>query len=404
MLFLKAGAAVLSGNRLEIPAASAAPLMEKLGKNSRLAYFDSSRKAAALLEITDTNISPRHAYLTVSPVKTYVISPLITDTLFSRHTAFTFDKSFLNKLVRLSDSMDLPPVSFYFAHDKDSLSITVSDPMNTLYSRIVLPQRDLRAFSDDIIGILNRINQELRGNPDPDYATLFSPLQNAFGRLPLPFTTDIAFRRIDAFYEADAGGFYPFLPLETAFPNCFVRNLIPGGRAGFQKKNRRFTLVYSQDLKFAMKETGELIEYLRGSYKLESYPENVFREYQSELESSNYFHFNGHGEVRNGRGCLLSGGHWTERLADVKNMRLAVLNCCQTGYQSAGIVENLVRSGAHYVIASPFDIPDDTAYSFLKFYRCFNPENPELSYIISSLIDPKLPLFFRLFTSYTGKI
>jgi hypothetical protein len=404
MLFLKAGAAVLTGNRLEIPAASAAPLMEKLGRNSRLAYFDSSRKAAALLEITDSSIGTRHAYLNVSPVKTYVVSPLIVDTLFSRHTAFTFDKSFLNKLVRLSDSMEIPPVSLYFAHDRDSLSITVSDPMNTLYSRIVLSQRDLRAYSDDIIGVLNRINQELRDNPDPDYTRLFSPLQNVFARLPLPLSADTAFRRIDAYYEPDAGGSYPFFPLENSFPNCFVRNLIPGGKSNFQKKNRKLTLVYSQDLKFAMKETGELIEYLRASYKLESYPENVFREYQSELESANYFHYNGHGEVRGGRGCVLSGGHWTERLADVKNMRLAVLNCCQTGFQAAGIVENLIRTGAHYVIASPFDIPDDTAYSFLKFYRCFNPENPELSYIISSLIDPKLPLFFRLFTSYNSKI
>lgn len=403
MLFLKAGVANLNGGRLEIPAQSALPLIEKMGRNNRIAYFDPVKEAAALVELTG-GPGRKGTGFPVSPVKTYRMSAEIIETLFCRHPAFTFEKTFLNRLVRLNDTRELPAIGLYFSWDGDSLGLTYTDPLNLLYERTVFSRRDLAYLADEIIGTLNDINNELRTNPDPDYSRIFEPLHRAASALPLPFTSDISFRKIDAYYEPDAGGNYPFFPLEILFPECFIRNLIPGERRSFLKKNRSFTLVYSQELTYAMKETAELIDYLRASYKLESYPENTFREYQDELAAANYFHYNGHGEIRDGRGCLLFDGRWSDRLPHVKNMRLAVLNCCQTGFTPQGMVENLLASGAHYVIASPFDIPDNTAYSFLKFYRCFSPENPELSYIISSLIDPKLSSFFRLFTNYIRKV
>jgi hypothetical protein len=191
----------------------------------------------------------------------------------------------------------------------------------------------------------------------------------------------------------------PLLPFEALFPRRPVSNHLPG-KKGPSRQEPFFTLVYTESLEHTGREIEVLRSALKGRGDLEIYSERQFSDSCPELKSG-YFHFAGHGLVRDGKSELDLGSRFRDPLIFSRDMELAFLNCCFTGSVAEGVLSGLFERGTRHAIASPYNIPDGfLTDAVADFYGNCGDREPGRNFFLTALKYPAFGLFYRHFRCY----
>jgi hypothetical protein len=262
--------------------------------------------------------------------------------------------------------------------EENYLRLIVIDNTRPIFLERYIDWSKWQAIQNEIFELKREINTCIeKGNyPENEFKILSRFITDFFVNNFLPLEN----KKVFVIWGADL-----FFPFELLTGIVSVVNVIKINN-NFSYVNylkKKFSFVYSEEIKGAGKEVFELSKIVESRFKdqnfsVEVFSEKFFDSYKVQTDFSNFIYFSSHGRQSNGKGEIKIGEKWTDSFSKSSSYELAFLNCCEIGENFSGLVGNLLSSGTKMVIASPFSLFDDyfpQKMAVQQFYRNLHPED-----------------------------
>ncbi len=401
MLYVRLNRPLSSGNardeRVEIPLP--APLDLRAGE--KCAVF--STGAVSLVRI----VAADRAAVSAQRLEDFPAGPAVERALFRRKPFFFHPEKFYDRIRALCAALARAPE---FVHWKEKTG---------KYLRCVAAGGESPSFREGYLdwdawekarAELERLrretneavrtgNREERDRTRAARSLILSHVLEEMGLGDLTAVSPGAVRLLTVFLEPDTA----VPPFDEISGDLVVTFRITGekpdlGRSRTDQTESRWTLLYSEARPSSRPEAAVLAGDLRTEGDVDLFGDDRFGEYRSRLAGTQALHFSGHGVLSGNSGFVHIGG---EPLSDLspygRGIRFSFLNCCETGAVSGGIVGDLAGGNGGYVVASPYEIPDEMTENVREFYRFLDIRDPETAFRIMAVKDGSFPGSYRFF-------
>lgn len=332
------------------------------------------------------------AFLSFSKLNEFLLPEFFKTSAFATHELVRFDDDYLERGKHFSSQT----LFAEFRKSTESFCFTLFDPKSEDFQNARISFQKWQSFQVKIDEITRQASLSLktlgkkafRNNLEILGRETSSFLKNCGVKIP-----NAEFRALKILYR----GVDEILPLDFLSENllCFHQTL--SKKTDFPKKGKRsFLHLYSRELSSAKSESKALSLKLRDFFDYSLFSLENRENYSGEIQNAQIIHFSGHGKSEDHQGLL----KWKEfeTVFDTGKTLLTVLNACSGGANLSGVVQSALQSGSCFVVASPFEIPDEPLVDFARLYPHFDAENPEGSLLFWSLLDPDFRMIFRLFS------
>ncbi len=395
--------------------------IETVKEDGRIALFD--REDFSINQIKQSEvITDNSSRLTVEKDFEGYTDIRISNCIFGNGSKVFFEEDFLKKLPLLSRALKNKPVLLNIKAKKGFyLRFIYADTLKNDFIESYLDWKDYEKVEKELLNMKNGVDSCIKNKRMEDIQSYFSAMREILEKLlqktGIPITGNRSEYLLLSILWSNTS---LFLPFEILSDRILVRYFMPSSERFCKKAGNHFTMIYSSSMKTAVNEVYKIKEILNKRFNVEYFPESNFSDYKTNLRDSSFIHFSGHGEIVENRGKIELQGSLTDEILYCGNVKMAILNCCVTGLYSEGIVSFLLKEGADAVLASPYEIIDSDnnggfgndssvviklteirSPDILCFYNFFNPDDLEMSYLLTSIKNQEFTYFYRFCGKYT---
>ena len=336
----------------------------------------------------------------------------IENVLFANQDYIQFDHDVIEELFNLDLALSKTPISLNIKFKESQyIRFILIDLENNYFSEKYLSWDLWIQYENEFIAMKSSIDDSIKASNWNETRNCFQANREVLMKFLSKTGIDdifknenvISYRQFNILWSNES----LYIPFELISPRLLVRYCVPAGEEQKKIQGNDMIMVYSQSLRNSGQEMLEIVECIQKNYNYECFSENHFHEYKQNFKTTSYFHFMGHGITEKKNGYLLINQQKTDNFLFANNLHFVFLNCCHVGMYSEGIINSFIQGGVDYLIASPYQIPDDPMnfYQSKGFYELLYPDTKlsKVSFFLYSLLYPYFNQIYRLFSKFSDQ-